>query len=92
MTRSQIIKLVARAHPHLTKRDIMAIIDIFFDEISRALVNGDRVELRGFGSFGTKTRAPRIARNPRTGAKVDLNSRRAAYFRASRKLRDKVNQ
>jgi integration host factor subunit beta len=62
-----------------------------FDSIVRALRSGDKVEIRGFGSFDTRQRRGRIGRNPKTGAKVEVPPKRIPFFKASRELRELVN-
>ncbi len=67
MIKSELIQKIAAANPHLYHRDVERIVNVIFGEIVDALARGDRVELRGFGAFTVKHRAPRIGRNPRTG-------------------------
>ena len=69
MIKSELIQKIAAAKPHLYHRDVERIVNVIFGEIVDALARGDRVELRGFGAFTVKHRAPRIGRNPRTGAR-----------------------
>src|SRR3569833_1829047 len=68
MTKSELIARLAAKNPHLYQRDVERIVSTIFDEISKALARGDRVELRGFGAFSVKHRPARTTRNPRTGA------------------------
>ncbi len=91
MTRSELIQRLHNANPHLTTKDISALVDTFFDEIGRALADGGRVELRGFGSFVTKERKARRGRNPRNGEQVDVPDKKAAAFRASKILNRRLN-
>ena len=70
MIKSELIQKIAATNQHLYHRDIERIVNVVFNEIVEALARGDRVELRGFGAFTVKHRAPRIGRNPRTGASV----------------------
>jgi len=62
------------------------------DSMVRALRAGDKVEFRGFGSFGTRPRAARVGRNPKTGARVDVPAKRVPYFKASKELKELVNR
>ena len=62
-----------------------------FDEITAALADGDRVELRGFGAFSVKQRGARIGRNPRTGEAVQVSAKHISYFKTGKQLRDKLN-
>ncbi len=78
-------------NPHLYHRDIERIVTTVFDEISRALARGDRVELRGFGAFSVKQRAARIGRNPRTGDSVQVPAKFLPYFKTGKELRDRLN-
>jgi integration host factor subunit beta len=71
MTKSELIARLAEANPHLYHRDIERIVTTIFDEITAALADGDRVELRGFGAFSVKERGSRLGRNPRTGDSVE---------------------
>ena len=70
MTRSELITQLAASNPHLRQEDVELIVTTIFDKITTALARGDRVELRGFGSFAVKRRNARIGRNPRTGETV----------------------
>ena len=69
MTKSELIARLAAKNPHLYQRDVERIVATVFDEISKALATGDRVELRGFGAFSVKKRDPRTGRNPRTASR-----------------------
>jgi len=91
MTKSELIKKLKDKYDNLYVKDIQVIVDTFFDEISNSLASGGRVELRGFGSFSTRRRTPRKARNPKTGEQVELGERYATYFRAGKELRDRLN-
>ena len=72
MTKSELIKRLLAKFPDLKEREVESALNLILKEISDALVNGDRVELRGFGAFSIRTRDARTARNPRTGAKVQV--------------------
>jgi integration host factor subunit beta len=90
MTRSDLIKRLADANPDLTVRDIGRVVATVFNQISVALVRGDRVELRGFGAFSIKARGARPARNPRTGAEVSVPGKAAPHFRTGKQLRRRL--
>lgn len=92
MTKSELISRIAELNPHLYLRDIEKIVDTFFEEITSALANGDRVELRGFGAFSVKEREARIGRNPRTGEKVQVDAKRLPFFKTGKALRDRLNE
>ena len=89
--KSELIQKVAAANPHLFHRDIERIVNVIFDEIVSALARGDRVELRGFGAFTVKHRAPRIGRNPRTGETVPVDEKYVPFFKTGKDLRERLN-
>ena len=91
MTKSELIQRMADNNPHLYLRDIETIVNTIFDEITDALVDGDRVELRGFGAFSVKERAPRVGRNPRTGESVNVGKKFMPFFKTGKLLREKLN-
>jgi len=77
---------------HLYQRDLDRIIAAIFDEISRALSRGERVELRGFGAFAVKRREARIGRNPRSGVSVHVPEKHVPFFKTGKQLRERLNQ
>ena len=91
MTKSELIQRLAEANPHLYQRDVERIVTTIFDEITSALANGDRVELRGFGAFSVKERGARTGRNPRTGESVSVPAKFIPYFKTGKQLRAKLN-
>lgn len=91
MTKSELIQLLAERNPHLYMRDVEKIVDTIFEEITAALVRGDRVELRGFGAFSVKEREARIGRNPRTGTSVAVDAKRLPFFKTGKALRERLN-
>jgi len=91
MTRSELIEHLKQEFPHLYHRDVVLAVKALFGEMSNALSRGDRIELRGFGSFSTRRRNPRQARNPRTGGSVKVGNRYSIYFRAGKALKDTVD-
>lgn len=91
MIKSQLIQKLADENPHLYQRDVERIVSSVFDEITDALVRGDRVELRGFGAFSVKHREARVGRNPRTGESVDVPEKRVPFFKTGKDLRDRMN-
>ena len=92
MIKSELIQRIAAANPHLYHRDVERIVNVIFDEIVNALARGDRVELRGFGAFTVKYRAPRIGRNPRTGAPVAVEEKYVPFFKTGKELRESINR
>lgn len=91
MTKSELIQRLAERNPHLYMRDIEKIVDTVFNEITQALVEGDRVELRGFGAFSVKERESRTGRNPRTGESVFVEAKRLPFFKTGKALRERLN-
>ena len=91
MTKSELIARLAERNPHLYLRDVERIVDTIFDEITQALVDGDRVELRGFGAFSVKHRDARVGRNPRTGESVQVEAKRLPFFKTGKGLRERLN-
>ncbi|KFE34611.1 integration host factor subunit beta [Thioclava atlantica] len=91
MIRSELIAKIAEENPHLFQRDVEKIVNTIFEEITEALANGDRVELRGFGAFSVKKRDARTGRNPRTGEAVDVDEKHVPFFKTGKLLRDRLN-
>jgi integration host factor subunit beta len=87
MTKAELVEEVARA-AELNKRDAEVIVETVFDSIIGALHKGEKVELRGFGSFRTRERGPRRGRNPKTGEPVDVPAKRVPYFKPGKELKD----
>ena len=91
MTKSDLVKRLASANPHLYLRDVERIVATVFDEISAALARGDRVELRGFGAFSVRERGARTGRNPRTGNEVPVPDKVVPHFKTGKELRERLN-
>ena len=91
MTKSELINLIKDQCPGLESAETEEAVQLFFDEIISGLTSGNRIELRGFGSFSVKSRPPRIARNHRTGEKVEVSSKLLPYFRAGKELNNLIN-
>ena len=91
MIKSELIQVIAQKNPHLYQRDVERIINTVFDRIIKALANGDRVELRGFGAFSVKAREARQGRNPRTGETVPVEEKRVPFFKTGKELRERLN-
>ena len=91
MNRSDLIARLAADHAHLRRQDAERLVATVLQEIADALRRGQRVELRGFGTFSIKDRAPRTARNPRLGEKVQVGRRRVAHFKSSKVLNQRLN-
>lgn len=92
MIRSELLKKLENENPELKAEEVEKIVDIFFNQIIERLSDGGRVELRGFGAFSTRERAPRKGRNPRTGESVNVPAKRAPYFKPGKEVRQRLNQ
>jgi integration host factor subunit beta len=90
MTKAELIEEVSRV-VEMTRKDSELIVEAIFDSIVRAIRGGDNIEIRGLGSFRTRERKPRVGRNPKTGAPVEVPAKRVPYFKPSRELKDLVN-
>src|SRR5579864_544372 len=90
MTKAELIEEVSRV-VEMTRKDSEVIVEAIFDSVVRALRANDKIEIRGFGSFRTRQRQPRVGRNPKTGARVDVPAKRIPYFKPSKELKDLVN-
>lgn len=91
MTKSDLILRLAEKYPQLLHYDVERIVGTVFDEISNALARGNRVELRGFGTFSIKHREARKGRNPRTGESVAVSEKCVPFFKTGKQLRDRLN-
>ena len=91
MIKSELVQAVAARNPHLYHRDVENIVNAVLDEITEALSEGNRVELRGFGAFSVKNRPPRSGRNPRTGEPVFVEEKWVPFFKTGKLLRDRLN-
>jgi integration host factor subunit beta len=90
MTKAGLIEEISR-DVKMTQKDSEMIIDVIFDSVVRALRRGDKVEIRGFGSFRTRQRQARMGRNPKTGERVEVPAKRVPHFKPSKELKDLVN-
>ena len=91
MTKSELIERIAAHQPHLSPRDVEFAVKTMIEHMSQTLAGGNRIEIRGFGSFSLHYRAPRIGRNPRTGESVGLTGKFVPHFKPGKELRDRVN-
>ena len=91
MTKSELIAELGAANPHLHIKDVETIVATIFDEITAALADGKRVELRGFGAFTVRRRNARTGRNPRTGQAVPVSEKAVPFFKAGKELRERVD-
>src|SRR6202043_3510519 len=90
MTKADLVEEVIRA-TELPRKESEGIVETIFNSIIQALQTGDKIEIRGFGSFRTRQRRGRIGRNPKTGAKVDVPPKKIPFFKPSKELKDFVN-
>ena len=92
MTRSDLVEELAAHFGQLTHRDAEFAVKAILDAMNDALVRGNRIEIRGFGSFSVNYRSPRIGRNPRSGASVAVPEKRVPHFKPGKALREAVDQ
>ncbi|MCS7315350.1 MAG: HU family DNA-binding protein [Bryobacterales bacterium] len=90
MTKAELVEEVSRV-VEMSRKDSEVIVDTIFRSIVQALRNGEKIEIRGFGSFRTRERQARIGRNPKTGARVEVPAKRIPYFKPSKELKELVN-
>jgi integration host factor subunit beta len=90
MTKSDLVEKVAR-EADMTKKEAEQLVEIIFDSIIETLNNGEKIELRGFGSFRVRERNSRKGRNPKTGTSVDIPAKRVAYFKPGKELKELIN-
>lgn len=91
MTKSELILKLAELNPHLYQSHAEQIVDTIFEEITKALAEGSRVELRGFGAFSVKKRKARMGRNPRTGETVQVDNKSVPFFKIGKKMHERLN-
>jgi len=91
MTKSDLIEILARDQTHLAVKDIELSVKLMLDQMSDSLANGQRIEIRGFGSFSLHYRPERIGRNPKTGESVSLPGKSVPHFKPGKQLRERVN-
>ena len=92
MTKSDLVTKIVNLNPNIYQKDIIKIVDIFFETISNAIAKNDRVELRGFGAFDVKKREARIARNPKNGSIVAVPSKTIPFFRMGKNMKERLNK
>lgn len=91
MTKSELIERIAAKQPQLPLKDVELAVRCILEQMSQVLAAGERIEVRGFGSFCLHFRQPRIARNPKTGESVPLQGKHVPHFKPGKELRDRVN-
>ena len=91
MTKSDLIEKISFSQGHLSYRDVELSVKTIIEKMSDRLSSGERIEIRGFGSFCLHYRAPRMGRNPKTGEKVSLRAKHVPHFKPGKELRERVN-
>ncbi|MGC7589713.1 integration host factor subunit beta [Bisgaard Taxon 46] len=91
MTKSELIERLVQKHPSISAKDVESSVKEILDQMSFALENGKRIEVRGFGSFSLHYRQPRLGRNPKTGEQVKLDAKSVPHFKAGKELRERVD-
>ena len=92
MIKSKLVQKITEENPHLFQRDVERLVETIFGEITLALSDGRRAELRGFGAFSVKHRKPRIGKNPRSGISVAVNEKFVPFFKPGKLLRERLNK
>jgi integration host factor subunit beta len=92
MTKSELIARLAQRYPQLVAKDAEYAVKMILDAMTQALLAGNRIEIRGFGSFGLNYRPPRTGRNPKSGEKVQVPEKYVPHFKAGKELRERVDQ
>ena len=91
MTRSDLILKLAERYPQLLGKDAELAVKVILDSMATTLTSGNRIEIRGFGSFALNYRPPRIGRNPKSGDKVQVPAKYVPHFKAGKELRERVD-
>jgi len=92
VTKSELIEALARRQPHLPIKDVELAVKCIIEKMNQALSSGERIEIRGFGSFCLHMRPPRVGRNPKTGASVQLTKKFVPHIKPGKELRDRVDE
>ena len=91
MTKSDLIERVALRVPHISKKDTETVVNTVFESLITSLKSGDRIEIRGFGSFQVKIRDAREGRNPKTGEEVEIPAKRTPFFKVGKELKERIS-
>lgn len=91
MTKSELIARLVERFPQLVAKDAEIAVKVILDAMTEALARGDRIEIRGFGSFSLNHRPPRVGRNPRSGERVEVPEKWVPHFKAGKELRERVD-
>ena len=91
MTKSELVEKIMETNGFLNRKESELVVNIIFDSMTKALKNGDKVEIRGFGSFTVREREAREARNPKNGEIVKISAKRTPFFKTGKELKERVN-
>ena len=91
MTKSELIESIARSQKHLPAKDVELAVKTMLEHMGQTLASGERIEIRGFGSFSLHYRPPRVGRNPKSGDPVSLPAKYVPHFKPGKELRERVN-
>lgn len=91
MTKSELIERIASVQTQLSAKDVELAVKLILDQMAEVLAKGDRIEIRGFGSFSLHYRPSRLGRNPKTGESVELSGKYVPHFKPGKDLKDRVN-
>ncbi len=91
MNKSDLVNKLASRAKHISLKDMEVIINTVFETMTDSLRNGERIEIRGFGSFEVRHRKPRLGRNPKSGEQVQVEERRVPFFKVGKELRERIN-
>jgi len=91
MVKSEMVQALNRKMPYFQEKDVESALNCMVNQMVDALVKGERIEIRGFGSFDLRHRSPRLARNPKTGESVQLAAKAAVHFKPGKEMKDRVN-
>ena len=92
MTKSELIEALSRRQPQFTSKDIEYAVKTILESMTQSLASGERIEIRGFGSFSLRYRPPRAGRNPKSGEAVSLPAKYVSYFKPGKQMRERVNR
>lgn len=92
MTKSELIEILAQKQKQLAFKDVELAVKTMLEHMAQTLANGDRIEIRGFGSFSLHYRPPRVGRNPKTGDSVTLDAKYVPHFKPGKEMRERVNE
>jgi integration host factor beta subunit len=91
MTKSELVEKIMETNGFLNRKESELVVNIIFDSMAKALKDGDKVEIRGFGSFTVREREAREARNPKNGEIVKISAKRTPFFKTGKELKERVN-